>query len=327
MNRFEYASPATLKEALALLGPNWNAAAVLAGGTDLLALMKSYVYSPARLVNIKGIKELGGITKTAGGVRIGATVTLQELIDSPIIRAEFPSLVQAAREVHSMQIRNMGTVGGDVCQRPRCWYFRNGFGLLALDRSGGGSLVEKGRNEFHAIFSNGPAKFVSASSFGPPLAALGAKIKLVSATASREVDAAQFFVSPKSELDREVDLMPDEILTEIVIPSKGLKNATYSVIQKQALDWPLASASVALQMKGATVVSASIVLGAVAPVPWAAKSAAAMLAGKTITESVAEEAGKAAVQGARPLSENGYKIRLAQTAVKRALLLAATGKA
>lgn len=326
MNNFEYASPATVKEAVALLGSNWNAAALLAGGTDLLNLMKDGVYAPARLVNIKGIKELGGIAKTAAGVRIGATVTLQELIDSPVIRAEFPSLVQAARGVHSAQIRNMGTVGGDLCQRPHCWYFRQGFGLLALDRAGGGSLVEKGRNEYHAIFHDGPAKFVCASNLGPALAALGAKVKLVSSKASREVEVEKFFVAPRSELEREIDLLPDELLSEVVVPSRGLKNATYDIFERQALDRPLASAAVALQMKGATVVSAKVVLGAVAPVPWVAQGAASVLAGKTINETVAEEAGKAAVQGAKPLSENGYKVRLAQTAVKRALLLAAQGK-
>ncbi len=326
MKNFEYASPATVKEAVALLGSNWNAAALLAGGTDLLNLMKDEIYSPARLINIKGIKELGGIAKTAAGVRIGATVTLQELIDSPLIRTEFPSLVQAARGVHSMQIRNMGTVGGDLCQRPHCWYFRQGFGLLALDRAGGGSLVEKGRNEFHAIFHDGPAKFVCASSLAPALVALGAKVKLVSSKASREVEVEKFFVAPKSELEREIDLLPDELLSEVIIPSRGLKNAHYDILQRQALDRPLASAAVALQMKGTSVASATVVLGAVAPTPWVARAAAASLAGKTINETVAEAAGKAAVQGAKPLSENAYKVRLAQTAVKRALLLAATGK-
>jgi xanthine dehydrogenase YagS FAD-binding subunit len=320
MNNFEYASPATIQEAIALLGAQWGEADVLAGGTDLLSLMKDEVHSPKRVVNIKGIKELGGIAKTAAGIRIGATATMQDVMDNALLRAEFPSLVQAARGIHSPQIRNMGTVGGDVCQRPRCWYFRHGHGLLSKE-------VVDGRNEFHAIFNNGSAYFVSASSLGPALVALGAKMKLASAKGSRDVDASKFFVAPSAEGQREIALMPNEILTEIVIPSAGTRNATYEVRQKEALDWPLATASVALKMNGNSIASAMIVLGHVAPTPFIAEQAAKLLVGKTINETVAESVGKAAVMSAKPLSENAYKVRLASVSVKRALLEAARGRA
>lgn len=326
MEAFRYASPATLQEALGLLGVKWGDVDVLAGGTDQISLMKEYLHTPNLVVNIKGIKELHGIQKTPAGLHIGAAVTLDELLAHPVVRAEYPSLYHAARGVSSPQIRNMGTVGGDLCQRPRCWYFRNGHGLLAMQS--GHSLVTQGDNRYHAIFSDGPAYFVSASSFGPPLVALGAKIKLASSRGTREVEAGKFFVTPQNEDSREIALLPNEILTGIVVPpAAGVKNATYEVRQKDALDWPLVTASVALRMKGASVGSASIVLGHVAPVPYAASAAASALAGKTITESVAEEAGKAAVAGARPLSENAYKVQLARVAVKRALLAAATGRA
>ena len=319
MQSFEYANPTTLKEALALLGNQWGEADVLAGGTDLLSLMKEYVHTPKRVVNIKGIKELGGISKTAQGLRIGATVTLDQLLASPAVRAEYPSLVTAAQGVTSPQIRNMGTVGGDLCQRPRCWYFRMGMGLLAK----GGSLVKEGDNRYHAIFSGGPAYFVSASSFGPALVALGAKVKLASASGARELEAEKFFVMPRIDTARETALQPNEILTEIIVPSAvGVRNATYEVRQKEALDWPLATASVALKMKGAAVASARVVMGHVAPTPWVAAQAEQMLAGKTIDEGVAEEAAQAAVSGAQPLSDNGYKVQIARTAVKRALLAA-----
>ncbi|MBM3724098.1 MAG: xanthine dehydrogenase family protein subunit M [Acidobacteria bacterium] len=325
MQGFEYANPATLKEATALLGNGWGDAAVLAGGTDLLTLMKEYLMSPKRVVNIKGIKELGGISKSGAGLRIGATVTVDELMSNAAVRAEYPSLVQAGRGITSPQIRNMGTVGGDLCQRPRCWYFRNGFGLLGV--KDGKSLVREGENKYHAIFTGQPALFVSASSFGPALVALGAKVKLASASGTREVDAAKFFVAPQNEGAREIALLPNEILTEIVIPAaRGAKNATYEVRHKDALDWPLAAASVSLSMKGATVASARVVLGHVAPTPHAAAAAESLLAGKTITEAVADEAGKAAVADAKPLSGNAYKVQLARVAVKRALL-AAAGKA
>jgi len=220
----------------------------------------------------------------------------------------------------------MGTVGGDLCQRPRCWYFRNGHGLFAMQD--GKSLVLNGENRYHAIFGGGPAYFVSASSLGPALAALGAHVKLVSPSGARTVAVEKFFVTPKTGNDREIDLHPNEIVTEIVIPSSSasMKNATYEVRQKEALDWPLATASVALKMSGSKVASARIVMGHVAPTPWAAAAAEKSLVGKSIDEASAEHAAAAAVEGAQPLSQNGYKVQLAKVAVKRALL-AAAGKA
>ena len=325
MQNFEYASPSNLKEATALLGSSWSDAQVLAGGTDLISLMKDYIESPKRIVNIKNIKELGGISSSKGGLRIGALVTFDELAANAAVRTQFPSLASAVRGVTSPQIRNMGTVGGDLCQRPRCWYYRNGNGLLGM--KDGKSLIPTGENRYHAIFGEGPAYFVSPSSLGPALIALGAKAKLVSTTGTREVDLAKFFVAPTNDATREIALAPNEILTEVVIPAGATKNATYEVREKDALDWPLATASVALKMKGDAVESAQVVLGHVAATPYVATQAAQMLAGKTITEDVAEAVGKAAVSGAKPLSDNGYKVQLAKVAVKRALLEAAGKKA
>lgn len=327
MQAFEYANPTTLQEAVGLLGKRWGDTDVLAGGTDLLALMKDYVETPKRVVNIKGIRELGGIRKTPGGLRIGALVTLDELLKSADVKAAYPALVEAARGVASPQIRNMGTVGGDLCQRPRCWYYRLGYGLLAS--KDGQSVVPEGDNRYHAIFdNNGPAYFVSASSFGPALVALGAKLKLASASGNREVPAEKFFVIPQAEGQREIALQPGEILTEIIVPAAaGARNATYEVRQREMLDWPLATASVALQMKGNAVGSARIVLGHVGPAPHRALAAEKALAGKAVNQTTAGQAAEAAVQGARPLSMNGYKVQLARVAVKRALLAAARGKA
>ena len=326
MQAFEYASPATVREAVSMLGARWGEVNVLAGGTDLLSLMKEHIETPSRVVNIKNIKELGGIKKQGSGLRIGATVTLDELAQNSEVRRSFPVLAEAARGVSSPQMRNMGTVAGDLCQRPRCWYYRNGFGLLAQDKDGK-PLVPGGENKFHAILGNsGPAYFVSASSLGPALVALGAKIRLVSASGSREVDAAKFFVTPQNKDSREIALLPNELVTEILVPAADTHSSTYEVRQKEALDWPLATASVVLHMTGDTVSTARIVLGHVAPVPWVAAEAERSLAGKTVSESVAAEAGKAALEGATPLSQNRYKVQLARVAVKRALLKAAVGK-
>jgi xanthine dehydrogenase YagS FAD-binding subunit len=325
MQPFEFASPTNLRDALGLLGNKWGETDILAGGTDQISLMKEYLHTPKRVVNIKAIKELGGIHTSAQGMRIGATVTFDELATNQAVRSEYPSLVSAVLGITSPQIRNMGTVGGDLCQRPRCWYFRRGYGLLAMQD--GSSLVPNGDNTYHAIFGGGPAYFVSPSSLGPALVALGAKVKLVSSSGNRTVDVEKFFVSPQNESSRETAVLPNEILTEIEIPSaRGIRNATYEVRQKEALDWPLATASVALQMQGQSVSKARVVLGHVAPTPWVAAQAEQALSGKSLSEDVIEQVAQAAVAGARPLSGNGYKVQLARVAVKRALM-EASGRA
>jgi xanthine dehydrogenase YagS FAD-binding subunit len=329
MESFEYAHPSTKQEAIGLLGSNWNDAAVLAGGTDLLSLMKDYVVTPKRVVNIKNVEGMDGIQSNAEGVTIGALVTLDELLENSTIRSEFPALTHAAQGITSPQIRAMGTVGGDLCQRPRCWYFRNGYGLLAKDESGK-SLVPNGENRYHAILGNsGPAYFVNPSSLAPALIALEAKLELADPKGQREVSAAEFFVIPKSDNERENLLKPNEVLTHIMIPasSRGFRSATYEVRHKSALDWPLAAAAVAVKLEGGKVEASRIVLGHVAPIPWEANDAAKELKGKAITESVAASVGEAAVRGAKPLSQNAYKVRLAKVAVKRALLAAAKGEA
>jgi len=308
-----------------MLGANWNESAVLAGGTDLISLMKEHVVIPKRVISIRGVAEWRGIRSTPAGLAIGALVTVEELRENAAVKAQFPALTQAAEGITSPQIRNMGTVGGDICQRPRCWYFRNGFGLLAQDAKGN-SLVPNGENKYHAIFGNaGPAYFVSASSFGPALIALDAKVRITGGGGDREVAAADFFRIPQNGSERENVVKANEVVAEIVIPaaSAGMRSATYEVRQKEALDWPLATASVALKMDGGHVSAAKIVLGHVAPTPWNADQAARGLVGKSISEATASEAGDAATRGARPLSQNGYKVQLTRVAVKRALLAAA----
>jgi xanthine dehydrogenase YagS FAD-binding subunit len=318
MQSFEYVNPTTVQEAVGLLGAKWGQTDVLAGGTDLISLMKDHLHEPKRVVNIKNIKELEGISKTADGLRIGALVTMDELAKNADVRASYQSIAEAAAGIPSPQIRHMGTAGGDLCQRPRCWYYRQGLGLMAM--KDGKSLIPDGENKYHSIFGEGPAYFVSASSLGPALIALGAKVKLVSAKGTREVPVAKFFLVPKDENTREIALLPNELLTEIIVPAATVKTSTYEVRQKEALDWPLAAASVTLEMNGTTVKSAKVVLGHVAPTPVESAAAERALVGKTITAATAEAAGKAAVASAKPLSQNAYKVTLAKVAVKRALL-------
>ena len=326
MERFEYASPANLQEAVGLLGERWGDAELLAGGTDLLSLMKNYVATPRRLVSLRNIADLHAI-HDAGDLHIGALTTLEELREHEVVRRELPALAQAAAGVPSLQIRTMGTVGGDLCQRPRCWYYRNGMGLLGRD-STGRSLVADGDNRYHAVLGNsGAAKFVHASSLAPALIALGARVTAQGANGVRDIPLEMFFRTPESEGERESVLAPNEIVTFVTVPaeSRGAASATYEVRQREALDWPLATASVALKMEGGRVAEGRVVLGAVAPVPWLAHQATADLAGKEIDEASAARIGMVAVEEARPLSRNGYKVKLASVAVKRALLQAAGG--
>ena len=328
MEAFEYANPAKKEQVVELLAGEWGKTAVLAGGTDLLSLMKDTVEAPTRLVSLGSVEELRGISLDGSGLRLGALATLEELLEHAQVRQEYPALTQAAEGVTSSQIRSRGTVGGDLCQRPRCWYYRGGFGLLAKGEDGK-SLVPGGDNRYHAILGNrGPAYFVNPSSLAPALIALGGRVRILGANGSREVAVEQFFTSPMKDGERENVLQSNEIVTDILVPpARGVRNATYEVRQREALDWPLVTASVALTLRGGKVLTARVVLGHVAPVPWVAREAERALRGKKLTDAVAAKAGQAAVAKAAPLGLNAYKVRLAAVAAKRALLQAAEGGA
>lgn len=328
MRHFEYASARTKAQAVGLLGASFDQAEVLAGGSDLLALMKDDVVRPRRLVSIKEIPELHEIRAAEGGLSIGALRTLAELAEDREVRRRYPALWQALDEAASPQIRNVATLGGNLCQRPRCWYFRGGHGLLAKG-PGGESLVVKGDNRYHAILGNsGPAYFVSPSTIAPVLVAYGARVRIHGPKGDRELPVEKFFRVPQSEAEREHDLQPNEIVTEIVLPSaKGTQGANYEVRQKEAFDWPYATASTVLRVTGGKVESARIVLGHVAPVPWVSEEAARAITGKPVNAETAAAAGGAAVESARPLSRNRHKVQLARVAVARALLAAASAAA
>ena len=328
MRAFDYVSAATKAEAIHLLGTRWEDTAVLAGGSDLLALMKDDVVAPKRLVNIKGIKELKRVASGREGLRIGALTTLDELADNKSLQTDYPALADALLEVASPQIRNMATLGGNLCQRPRCWYFRSGFGLLPKNGSDK-DLVSEGENRYHAILgNNGPAKFVSPSTIAPVLIAYGAKIRIEGPDGKREIPLENFYRIPNTDIEREHDLRSNEIVTEILIPSpQYVRAAHYEIRQKEAFDWPLAVAAVAMKMSGSRALSARIVMGHVAPIPWRSAEAEQAVAGNLISENSASRAGDVAVKKATPLSQNAYKVQLGRVAVKRAILKAAYGSA
>jgi len=324
MRPFEYASPATVEQAVKLLAALPGKASVLAGGSDLLGLMKEGVETPERLVSLKAVRALRGIRYAPEtGFRIGALVTVTELAADAALRWELPALSDAAGRVAGPQIRNVATVGGNLCQRPRCWYFRNGFGLLP--QHDGKSMVIEGDNRYHAILGNqGPAAFVTPSTLAPLLIALDAQVVLHGPSGDRKIPLENFYRIPVAQGEIEHDLTPGELVTEITVgPGAGRRIASYEVRQRETLDWSLATASVALEMEGPVVKKARVVLGQVAPMPWVAADAERFLEGKAIDPGIIREAGEAAVLGAKALSQNGYKIQLAKVAVQRALRAAA----
>lgn len=324
MKAFEYAAPKSEREVLDLLSPEWGHTEVLAGGTDLVGLMKQMIVSPQRVVNLMEVRSLKGIQADSTGVTIGAATTLDDILDHPAL-ADYPAVTQAIRGINSMQLQCQGTLGGELCQRPRCWFFRSGLGYLAQN----GRLVEQGENRYHAILGNsGPAKFVSASRIAPALIALGASLRIIGSAPKggqheSVVSAESLYRIPRHEGQRELTLAPNEIITHVILPPAPLASATYEVRHGEGPDYPLAAAAAALQIEAGVVRSARIVLGHVAPTPWLAREAAQALLGRTVDEQSAADAGDAAVASAAPLSHNEYKVQLARTAVKRAVLLAA----
>src|SRR6185312_4150586 len=324
MQAFSYASPTKKEEVAALLGKSWGEVEILAGGTDLLSLMKDDITTPKRLVNIKQVAGMHAISNEGGALHLGALVTLDQLSKAGDVQHRFPVLAEAAGEAASPQIRNLATMGGNLCQRPRCWYFRTGHGLLGQDKDGK-SLVLQGDNRYHAILGNdGPAYFVSPSTVAPVLIAYNAQVRLLGPRGPRELALEKFFVIPKSDSEREHDLQPTEFITDVIVPSAaGVRAAHYEIRQKEAFDWPYATAAVALTMNGSTVKSAKVVMSHVAPIPWVSTEAAEALKGKAVTQATADEAAKAAVSKAKSLGHNEAKIHLARVAVKRAILKAA----
>jgi xanthine dehydrogenase YagS FAD-binding subunit len=318
---FAYVNAANEKEAVAALGTERGKFLPLAGGMDLLALMKDYVVQPDRIVNVKNLDRT--IRRMPNGeFRIGAAATLAELVAHAELAKAYPALIQAAEEVGSPQIRNAGTVGGNMNQRPRCWYYRNEE-FNCLKRGGARCFAVDGENQYHAIFGDGPCHIIHPSSLAVPAVALGARFRIVGPAGEREVDAAEYFVMPDKNLFGETVLAPNELMTHMMLPAPGgARNATYEVRFKQSHDWPLASASVALTMSGKTIKAGRVVMGAVAPIPWRSAAAEAELAGKPLNEETAMTAADAAVKGAKPMSGNAYKVQIARTAVKRAIMKA-----
>lgn len=321
MKAFEYAAPRTESEVLQLLSGEPGKTEILAGGTDLVGLMKKMIVTPDRVVNIMEVPSLKTIEQLPdGSLSIGAAVTLDDIVAHPYLDV-YPAVKQAIGGINSMQLQAQGTLGGEVCQRPRCWFYRSGGGLLSADAA-------QGANRFHAILGNaGPAKFVNSSRIAPALIALDARLRVLGPDEGDEavLPLTEFYRTPRQEGQREHVLDANQFVSHVILPPiAGRTCATYEVRQGEGPDYPLAAAAAALRMDAFGVVSdARVVLGQVAPIPWISSAAAQAIVGRRIDQQVAEAAGRQAVAKATPLSENGYKVQLAKVAVKRAILLAA----
>lgn len=326
MRPFEWVEAASVDQAVAL--SKGNGAAIKAGGIDLLDLMKEGVVAPKRLVNLRNAGGLDTIVVEApegspATLQIGALVTLARLAADPGVRAHFPALADAAGQAATPQIRNVATVGGNLLQRPRCWYLRNE--AYPCRKKGGHSCyAQDGENRFHAIFGNEMCAIVHPSSLATALTAYGAKVRIATDRGMREAGIESFLAPPEKDIERENTLASGEVITKATLAgSQGMRSAYVKVGEKESFDWPLADCAVVLDLSGGKVARASIVLGAAAPVPWRAKAAEAVVVGKTPDEDVARLAGKAALDGARPLAQNGYKLPIFEAIVRRAILAAA----
>ena len=323
MKAFAYVNPANEKETVGALTGSRDKVMLIGGGQDLLARMKDYVAQPDRLVNVKNALDATIVTTPDGGLKIGAAVKIADLAEHAQALAMYPALIKAAGEVGTPQIRNQGTVGGNINQRPRCWYFRNEE-FVCFKKGGTRCFAPAGENQFHAIFGNGPSHIVHPSSLAVPAVAYGAKFRLVGPKGERIVDASDYFTMPTLQnVVYENVLAADEIFTHLMLPAPGnVKHGHYEVRYKASHDWPIAFATVILAMNGQTIQSARVVMGAVAPIPWRSQAAEKALAGKRIDAVTAAAAADAALEGAKPMSRNGYKVQVAKTAVKRAILQA-----
>jgi xanthine dehydrogenase YagS FAD-binding subunit len=309
LNKFSYQRATSIKEAVDAVSK--PAAHILAGGTDLLGCLRDGVFPATRLVSITGMQELKGIKAIpGGGLRLGALTTLTEIAEHAEVKKAYPVLAQAAASAASPQLRNQGTLGGNLCQRPRCWYFRGDFHCR---RKGGDTcFAETGESLLHGIFGGDRCYMVHPSDLAPALVALDAKVVIAGRKGSRTIPLASFFLLPKDNLLKENVLEPGELVKELLLdpPQLGTRSRYRKVRERGSFDFALAGAAMVLVMAAGKVQKARVVLSGVAPIPWRSLDAEKALVGKTLTAATGAEAAAAAVKDALPLGDNQYKVSL-----------------
>jgi xanthine dehydrogenase YagS FAD-binding subunit len=327
MHSFDLHNPKTLKDAIALLDPkdaNFEKVKLLAGGQDLLTELKDRIVEPSALVNLKSIPGLDKIAADPKkGLTIGALVKVQEVAESAQVKKMFPALAMAAESIGSLQIRNMGTMDGNLCQRPRCWYYRNEH-IICTKKGGNTCYAATGENKYNAILGGGPSWIVHPSDTATALLALGASVTIVGPGATRTVPIEKFFILPRENARRENILKPNEVVTAITVPASPLaaRSVYLKFREKESMDWAMSACAVALTTAGGKVTDCRIVLGGVAPIPWRVPKAEAALKGKAANDATLQAVVDAALEGSLALAQNGYKIPLTKTLVRRAILRA-----
>ncbi|HEY2746680.1 MAG TPA: FAD binding domain-containing protein [Polyangia bacterium] len=329
MKSFEWVQAQSLDEAIAQLAPG---VMLKAGGVDLIDRLKEGIDAPRRVVNLHGIAGLDGIephaASTGGALALGPLATLAQIAAHREVRGRWPALAEACAHAATPQIRNMATIGGNLVQRPRCWYFRSA-DFHCKKKGGATCYALAGENQFHAIVGNGLCAIVHPSSIATALVAYGATVTLKGKRGERVVALEQFFAPPEKDVTRENVLGADELIAAVTVPAPaaGTRAAYHKQVEKESFDWPMADVAVVLAMNGRTCTRASIVLGAAAPVPWRAAAAEALLGGRVVDERAAEAAANAAMQGMTPLAQNGYKLPVFRAVIRRTILAAVGGAA
>ena len=326
MERFELAVPTTLSEAIELLSAEWDEdggrqATPLAGGQDLLTVMKEGLETPDRLVHLRAIRDLRGIKETDdGALEIGAMVSVSE-VSVELSSGSTRALSEAAKSVGSPQIRNQATVGGNLCQRPRCWYFRNA-DAPCLKKGGVECFAYGGKNKYNAIFGGGPSYIVHPSDLAPALQMMDASVVAYSPTGTRRIRMDEFYTLPAdSDVTRETVLGADEVIGQIVIPRPpaGLKTTYEKARERGSFDFALSAVALGLRMKSERIAECRLVLGSVAPIPWRVRAAEELAVGRRNNAETWTAVAEAALEGAEPLSENGYKVPLTKGLIEKAM--------
>ncbi len=315
---FSYARPGSLKDVLTLLEK--DKAHVHAGGTDLLSCLRDHVFEVDTVVSISSLKDLRGIRQTAdGGLSIGSMTTITELAENPLVREHAPGLSQAASEVASPQLRNQGTLGGNLCQKPRCWYSRGEFHCL---RKGGQTCYAVGgENQFHCIFGGSSCYIVHPSDTAPVLVALGGRVRIRGRNGTRTVAVESFLVPPAEDPRRETVLEPGEVVTDILVPQTppSMHSSYRKIRARRSWDFALAGVALALELDGDRVRTGRVVCSGVAPVPWRSREAEQVLTGSRLDDATIVEAAAAAVEPAQPMTQNRYKVDLLRGAITEEL--------
>jgi len=322
LSNFAYVRAHSVREAVKHLTS--DNASLHAGGTDLLGCLRDHVFHADKVVSISRLNALKGIRETAqGGVRIGALTTITEVAENSILNRRFKALARGASEVASPQLRNQGTLGGNICQKPRCWYYRGEFDCLR--KGGDRCFAVGGENQFHCIFGGDSCYIVHPSDTAPALVALDAAVRIVGQRGTRTVPMANFHVPPGRDVLRDTVLDPDEIVTEIAVPPapSGLRSSYRKVRARRSWDFALAGVALAIVFNGDIVDSAKVVLSGVAPVPWRSMEVEEIITGNPLNAEVAAKAAEAAVKNASPMEKNGYKIPLLRGVIEEELLAAA----